>query len=133
MVNRLVFTFIMSVTLCFLIIKFFDNSKLILDNYEGPQKFHFKPTPRVGGLGIFFSLLAVMLIYLFSYRHLKFLVFLFTTLPVFATGLAEDFTHKISPKWRLLAAMFSGLLGMFLLCISIELPFSSRRYTYGMV
>ena len=99
MVNRVVLIFILSLSLCFIIIKFFEKNKLFLDNHDGPQKFHNEPTPRVGGIGIFLSLFTVILISSFKYQHLKFILFLFATLPVFVTGLAEDFTHKISPSW----------------------------------
>lgn len=84
----------------------------------GPQKFHSTPTPRIGGLGIFLSLVVVAAI-IPALKH-KFAIqdFAFLTLaaiPVFAIGLLEDITKKVSVRTRLIVIALAAALGAWLL------------------
>ncbi len=103
----LLISFIISFVACFLIIKL----NIARDTHQGPQKFHRSPTPRVGGLALFFSLFSVSLVFLIFNKPLGNHLFLFiiAALPVFLSGLLEDITKKVSPKWRLLGGFISGL------------------------
>ncbi|MDC8784092.1 MraY family glycosyltransferase [Roseateles koreensis] len=84
---------------------------------SGPQKFHIKPVPRIGGVGLFVGLLAgVVLAYqqgLVSAQLGGLL--LLCGLPAFAAGLTEDLTKKVSPGKRLLATMVSAALAFYIL------------------
>jgi UDP-N-acetylmuramyl pentapeptide phosphotransferase/UDP-N-acetylglucosamine-1-phosphate transferase len=79
---------------------------------SGPQKFHGRPVPRVGGIGIFGGLLAAQLVLLAGQRDaaLDGLVLLACGSIAFAAGLVEDLTKRVSPGKRLLATAVSALL-----------------------
>ena len=76
----------------------------------GPQKFHVLPTPRIGGVAIFSGLiLGFGLLESFGYlkgREVAALVL--SILPVFAIGLAEDLSKRISPHLRLGASFIAA-------------------------
>lgn len=81
---------------------------------SGPQKFHARPVPRIGGVGIFSGLAACVLLGFglesMPYEHLGLLILL-CGLPAFGAGLVEDFTKRVSPAKRLLATAVSAALG----------------------
>jgi UDP-N-acetylmuramyl pentapeptide phosphotransferase/UDP-N-acetylglucosamine-1-phosphate transferase len=79
---------------------------------RGPQKFHAKPVPRIGGLGIVAGVSAGALAMVWQDPHSSgmALLLLMCGLPCFVTGLAEDFTKHISPRRRLFfTAVSAGL------------------------
>lgn len=84
---------------------------------SGPQKFHVRPVPRIGGVGLYLGLLGCALLawkqgavdYKFGF------MLLVCGLPAFAAGLIEDLTKKVSPGKRLLATAVSAALGFWLL------------------
>jgi UDP-GlcNAc:undecaprenyl-phosphate GlcNAc-1-phosphate transferase len=84
--------------------------KLGRDKSEGVQKFHTKPTSRLGGVGIFSGLFCG--IWFLNAQHPKDTVLglwlLFLSLPVFLGGLVEDLTHSVTPSMRLILACFSS-------------------------
>ena len=84
-----------------------------MDADEGIQKFHTKPTPRIGGLAI---VAALWVASLNAPAELKSLIgmFLLAGLPAFIFGLFEDITKKVSVILRLLATVVSGLLAWWL-------------------
>jgi UDP-N-acetylmuramyl pentapeptide phosphotransferase/UDP-N-acetylglucosamine-1-phosphate transferase len=86
---------------------------LSMDANKGIQKFHSKPTPRIGGLAI---VAALWVAWLNAPLELKSLIgmFLLAGLPAFFFGLAEDITKKVSVLQRLFATMASGLLAYWL-------------------
>jgi UDP-N-acetylmuramyl pentapeptide phosphotransferase/UDP-N-acetylglucosamine-1-phosphate transferase len=109
-----------------------------LDKDAGVQKFHIKPTSRLGGVGI---LLAMMLAFflisnLDSYKNFTInllnlkvnpqnkyqatIAILIASLPVFIGGLIEDLTHRVSPRVRLLLAIFSAILLIHLTGVGVE-------------
>lgn len=94
---------------------------LLDDRSGGPQKFHAREAPRVGGLAIALGLMSALAILAFRDGYAEtarwgFLLAL-AGVPVFAAGLAEDMTKRVKPRWRLLAAFVSafaavGLAGL---------------------
>ena len=84
---------------------------------SGPQKFHARPVPRVGGLGIFVGLIAASAS--FAVAKPEFAkaagLLLACGFPAFAAGLIEDLTKRVSPRLRLLAVGVSALLAVWLM------------------
>jgi len=83
---------------------------------SGPQKFHSRPVPRVGGLGILGGIVSsiVMLLVLQPAEAHPFGLLLLCAVPAFGAGLVEDFTKRVSPGKRLLAAGASAALAAWL-------------------
>lgn len=98
------------------------------DDLSGPQKFHTIAVPRIGGIGIFLSLLVTGLIahvFMGLDRGYLALQLITCSLPVFLIGLLEDITKKIDIKTRLIATAISACLSGFLLnlwIVSIQVP-----------
>jgi UDP-N-acetylmuramyl pentapeptide phosphotransferase/UDP-N-acetylglucosamine-1-phosphate transferase len=84
---------------------------------SGPQKMHSLAVPRIGGIGIaagmLVGLLALWVLQPESGPTAAFLAL--AAAPACAFGLIEDFTKNVLPRWRLIAAMVSALLGYVLL------------------
>ena len=89
------------------------------DFSQGIQKFHNKPTPRVGGIPIVIGLSVAWLTSTPDIKHM-FTPILIAGLPAFLVGLSEDITKKVSVFARLLATMVSGLLVCWLTGYSIS-------------
>jgi len=105
--------------LCLFLIKLISKKKknIITDHrHNGPQKFHRNPTPRIGGLGIFLSILTfVILSFIYKEPFGKELFFLFLcSFPAFFAGFREDLKSDLPPKIRLVLTSFSGVLVFFL-------------------
>lgn len=85
------------------------HGKYSFDYVAGVQKFHTAPTPRIGGVAILAGFIAA---WLFSSGETRWLLALIglTGLPALGFGMAEDITHKVGVKWRLMATIFSGLV-----------------------
>ena len=82
---------------------------ITFDTLKGPQKLHDTPTPRIGGVAVFAALWSASVAAPPPIRDLLITLGASGT-AVFLLGLAEDLTKRISPAWRLSAALFSGLL-----------------------
>jgi UDP-N-acetylmuramyl pentapeptide phosphotransferase/UDP-N-acetylglucosamine-1-phosphate transferase len=84
---------------------------------SGPQKFHARPVPRVGGVGIYIGLAATVLsMWLMGHQDVRTGgLLLLCGLPAFGAGLIEDLTKKVSPGKRLLATAVSAGLGAWFL------------------
>lgn len=97
-------------------------------NLSAPQKFHKQIVPRIGGAGIFLSLLITSLIsyhILDRQKGLMLLSLCFCCSPCFITGLLEDLSKKGYIKIRFISTLITGLLGITLLngtVIRIDLP-----------
>jgi len=78
----------------------------------GPQHIHVEYTSRLGGVAISLSfVLAVAVALHIDFAPLRPAMFLLlASLPVYAVGLYEDITRRVSPRKRLLAAVFSAAL-----------------------
>lgn len=84
---------------------------------SGPQKFHARPVPRVGGVAVFAALLAGAVgAQLAGTAQVGLLwLLLLTTLPAFGFGLLEDIAKNVSPRRRLFFTAVSAGLGIWLL------------------
>ena len=120
----LIISFIVSFILCLIFIKL----NVFHDSHEGVQKFHKRPTPRIGGLALYTGLLATGAAFWISGKSFakEYLLLLLSAFPVFLAGILEDITKKVSPKWRLLAGFISGIMAFFLVSAqvrSVDIPF----------
>ena len=64
------------------------NKKLgnkFIDNFDGVQKFHSSPTPRIGGVSIFISFFISIYLIGNNYKTFQFLIFI-SVLPAFLIG-----------------------------------------------
>jgi UDP-N-acetylmuramyl pentapeptide phosphotransferase/UDP-N-acetylglucosamine-1-phosphate transferase len=88
---------------------------------SGPQKFHARPVPRIGGVGIFVGICASVA--LIGWRDQELLPItgwlLACGLPAFAAGIAEDLTKAQSPRRRLFFTAVSAALAVWLLDAAI--------------
>ena len=86
-------------------------------DFSGPQKFHARAVPRIGGLGVFLSVAGASLLAYFSQPAVggDLWLLLACSLPAFLSGIAEDVTKRVSPRWRLFFTAVSAALGAWLL------------------
>ncbi|NKI95079.1 glycosyltransferase [Rhizobacter sp. SG703] len=84
---------------------------------SGPQKFHTRPVPRVGGGGIMLAVLVGAGIAEWSDSPVARALWLLIvcSVPAFAAGIAEDLTKNVSPRRRLIATAVSASLAIWLL------------------
>lgn len=116
--------FIVSVLVNLLVLRLAKRSFHALDHdLSGPQKFHKKPVPRIGGVGIVVGVGAGLLglgigtaqsAQSQEIQHVGWLL-LMCGLPAFGAGIIEDLTKRVSPGKRLLATALSGLLAAWVL------------------
>jgi UDP-N-acetylmuramyl pentapeptide phosphotransferase/UDP-N-acetylglucosamine-1-phosphate transferase len=80
----------------------------------GPQKFHARPVPRIGGIGIVAGAVAGAFALWSQNRELGIAAFVLLAcgMPCFVAGLAEDFTKNISPRRRLFFTAVSAALAV---------------------
>jgi len=81
---------------------------------DGPQKFHGRAVPRIGGVAIVFGVLAgvIWLLAQDAAKGVVAIVLLACAFPVFAAGLAEDLTKSQSPRRRLFFTAVSAALAV---------------------
>jgi UDP-N-acetylmuramyl pentapeptide phosphotransferase/UDP-N-acetylglucosamine-1-phosphate transferase len=84
---------------------------------SGPQKFHARPVPRIGGLAIYVGFLAGAGAWVAGGGEGLQLTLsvLICSLPAFAAGLAEDLTKRVTPQTRMLAILGAAALAVWLL------------------
>jgi UDP-N-acetylmuramyl pentapeptide phosphotransferase/UDP-N-acetylglucosamine-1-phosphate transferase len=84
---------------------------------DGPQKFHARVVPRVGGVAVMVAIVAGLFIAQVqdSATADSLWLLIACSLPAFLTGVAEDLTKKVSPRRRLLATAVSASLALWLL------------------
>lgn len=89
---------------------------------SGPQKFHSRPVPRIGGLAIFAGFVAGLALMAWKYPTLRSTAgwLLLCCVPAFASGVVEDLTKRVSPLRRLLATLLAAALGAWLLGAQIK-------------
>lgn len=73
------------------------------------QSAHVAPTPRIGGIALMFGMLTAAALAP-SKPSVYLWMLLCSCIPVFSTGLMEDFSIGASPRTRLFAAMISSAL-----------------------
>ncbi|MDH5331470.1 MAG: glycosyltransferase, partial [Aquincola sp.] len=83
---------------------------------SGPQKFHARPVPRIGGVGIFVGVLAGagLAMGLGQLPVGLGIGLLVAALPAFASGVAEDLTKSQSPRRRMFFTAVSAVLAVWL-------------------
>lgn len=121
--SSLLTTLITSLFLTFLII----HSRLSHENHSGDmtgsgiQKLHLVTIPRVGGIGIFFGLIAGVSLHIISapYESIAWQLPLLASVP-FAIGLSEDISKKVGVRVRLMAVVISGYLASYFLDLKIS-------------
>jgi UDP-N-acetylmuramyl pentapeptide phosphotransferase/UDP-N-acetylglucosamine-1-phosphate transferase len=83
---------------------------------SGPQKFHARPVPRIGGVGIYlgvmFGLACAWLVQGESMTKVPVLIWACGVL-AFGAGLIEDFTKRVPPAVRLACTGMAGLVAVF--------------------
>lgn len=86
-------------------------------NTQDVQKFHSRPVPRVGGLGVASGLgaIAVWVGVTGGGPTREIALVIGCGLPALLAGLAEDVTKRVGVRFRLAATMLSGLLAFFFL------------------
>lgn len=84
---------------------------------SGPQKFHVKAVPRIGGIGIAAGVCAVAATHaaLGLPEGKGSALLMLCALPAFGAGLVEDLTKKVSARVRLVATMLAAGLACGLL------------------
>ena len=85
------------------------HGSLTFDTFTGPQKFHDKPTPRIGGLTVFIGFWMVVMATSQPTQSLLIVLGISGSL-AFLAGLMEDLTKRAPVVLRLLATIISGLL-----------------------
>lgn len=89
-------------------------------DFSGPQKFHTKAVPRIGGISIAAGLFAAILIKTVDLRIPNIeLILLLCAVPTFVIGLTEDLTKKISVRQRLLFTAISAVCVIYLLEVQV--------------
>ena len=87
---------------CFLLITKKYNSKLLIDNQlRKLQAFHVSPTPVIGGIGIFSSLI-IVLFYFYLFKDIFFFEYLSFCSLFFFLGFVDDIKINFNPKVRLI-------------------------------
>lgn len=136
----IILTLIFSLLITLHLIKYkFKNNHLFFDyDTSGPQKFHEKPVPRIGGISIYFAcvLSATILYVQGSNKALLLIQLLIFSLPAFLIGLIEDLTKKIGVMNRLFATLASACLAAFFLnnwITHIEIPIIDNFLKVGLV
>ena len=80
---------------------------------NGVQKFHARPVPRVGGLGIVLALAAAGVAAFFRDSKgvgVPLALLLGSAAPAFIAGFMADLTKSVSPRGWLIAAMISAIV-----------------------
>ncbi|SNZ06142.1 UDP-N-acetylmuramyl pentapeptide phosphotransferase/UDP-N-acetylglucosamine-1-phosphate transferase [Persephonella hydrogeniphila] len=127
MVLASILSFIVSAFVSFLIVRF--SPHFFYDPVKaGTQKFHKRPTPRAGGLGIFLGVVFAGVVLFFKGAPFikTYWFFVFSAFPAFLGGLLEDITKKISVKKRFLFMLLSAFIAVFLLdavVVRVDIPF----------
>jgi UDP-N-acetylmuramyl pentapeptide phosphotransferase/UDP-N-acetylglucosamine-1-phosphate transferase len=115
----LVLSFIVSFLATFLAIRSSGSHERLSADHDlsGPQKFHHRPVPRIGGAGILLAGISATLVAVFLGQPEARLMGLLIacSLPAFLAGLAEDLTKSLSPRRRLFFTAVSAAMAAWLL------------------
>ncbi|OVZ59859.1 glycosyl transferase [Pigmentiphaga sp. NML030171] len=119
---NLTISFIVSLLVTMFIVRFANRDSAAADHdLDGVQKFHVRPVPRIGGLGIVTG--CTVAVAALTSRDFPLAIdlalLLLCSAVVFGIGLAEDFTKRISPTLRLLCAFAGAALAAVLLQATI--------------
>jgi UDP-N-acetylmuramyl pentapeptide phosphotransferase/UDP-N-acetylglucosamine-1-phosphate transferase len=92
---------------------------------SGPQKFHAKPTPRIGGIPIALGLAASTFIlgrleWMSPFAAYGVGLLALAAVPAFAGGLAEDLTKRVGVLARLILTFCAAMIASLLLGATVE-------------
>lgn len=105
--------FSFSLLIHYLVIELTHKKGIFLDEHDKVQKVHIKPTPRIGGLGIFLSSMFILNdTILGGYLILA-------AIPAFIAGFLEDYSGKISPVQRLAIMCLSPVMVFIMIPASL--------------
>jgi UDP-GlcNAc:undecaprenyl-phosphate/decaprenyl-phosphate GlcNAc-1-phosphate transferase len=135
----LILAFFLSLSVTLALIRYQHLHKRVSSDYDlsGPQKFHAFAVPRIGGIGIFFSLVvsaSIAHIYFDLEKGYLALQLILFSVPSFLAGLLEDLTKNISIKTRLSATIASAFLFSYVMNIwilSIDVPWIDWLLQFG--
>lgn len=109
----------LSAFISFMVIRYDHKHAHLLADHDmsGPQKFHAKAVPRVGGIGIVIGVIGALLAIWIERRDSSALgmLLIVCAAPAFLAGLAEDLTKSQSPRRRLFFTVISAGLAAWLL------------------
>jgi len=105
--------FSLSLLVHYLVIELTHRKGIFLDKYEKVQKVHIKPTPRIGGLGIFLSSMFMLNDTVLG----GFLIL--SAIPAFIAGFLEDYSGKVSPEQRLAIMCLSPIMAFIIIPSSL--------------
>jgi len=88
------------------------------NDLTGIQKFHHRPTPRIGGIPVFMSFF-IGLWYL-DLQEINYIYLLLASLPVFLGGVIEDFIIRLSPLKRFISTVISIVMMFFIFDVNIN-------------
>ncbi|NWK43818.1 MraY family glycosyltransferase [Ralstonia pickettii] len=104
-------------------------------DFSGAQKFHSRPVPRIGGLGLMIALIGgcafLGAVHAAQFRNVAFLTL--SALPAFLAGGLEDVTKRVSPRSRLIATATAALLAIWLLdarIVRLDIPIVDSLLTF---
>jgi len=111
------------------------HGRFSMDHTEGVQKFHTKPTPRIGGVGL---LAGLLIAWTLAPSNVNVLLqpMLLASIPAFTAGLIEDITKKVGILARLVATMVSGVAACWLTGLALnraDVPLLDTALTIGPV
>ncbi len=99
---------------------------LTMDLPGAVQKFHFDPTPRVGGIAIYIAVVIAWLWAPGAGERKLLTTLLLAGMPALFIGLLEDVTKRVGVRTRLLVTMASGALAVWLSGVAltrVDMPF----------
>lgn len=115
--NLFIVSFLCALTIALVIIRSGSRHAALTADHDlsGPQKFHARPVPRIGGVAVFLAIFAgALTAQLSGLREVNLLWLLLATgLATFGFGLAEDVTKSISPRRRLFFTAVSACLAIW--------------------
>lgn len=104
------------------------HGKLSMDHdLTGVQKFHAQPVPRVGGVALYFGMLATLCLssmiaslFVTAFPIENAYKLMIAGTPAFVAGIVEDTTKRVSVKMRLVATFSSALSASWLLGTTLD-------------
>jgi UDP-N-acetylmuramyl pentapeptide phosphotransferase/UDP-N-acetylglucosamine-1-phosphate transferase len=125
MLSSFAYTLILSLVISVAVVYLSKKYNFFIDDSTSnePQKFHTRPTPRAGGIGILVGM-SMLLTSLFGLK------FILSALFAFSSGIFEDFHNSLSPRRRLFLQIIAASVAIWLtdsvvtyLGLGITLPY----------
>jgi len=112
-------SFICSIVMTLLVVRSSAKHGRLTSDHDlgGPQKFHARPVPRVGGAGVMAAIVAGTAIMQIGATPATTPLWMLIacSLPAFVAGITEDLTKNVSPRRRLFFTAVSASLAIWLL------------------